>query len=506
MSAAFAVPRGLASGGPSEAVYGGDLRRRPGGRRQLWQPGCLEYRSALSKLRPAEGGASASSPRRGLHGRHVLPTASPERERSSAGADAAAFGLAAAVTMALTRCLPRRRKSRFGRLLPARAVPASLARMQGDGLQSGAGRGGSLRFARSLLSRLRSSSSGEVSGTGAEGSSSSSPFGLSPILVSALLVAIYIGCDISVYIVQDNASHGYVKQTLLFASSWVSVMLGTTLSYCRDGMRGVRKCFHVPNAVRLFPVAASFSISLLGLLLAFRYFDGAFIKLIGQMKLPLTALLSSLVLARRYSSLQWQVILLITLACTSFTALKLNGVGTYAEGALLIGFPCILMWIVFNVTATLLAEKILKAKSEFNFLELMVQLRLGELMTTAIMLSIYPSFRWIEFFKGWDITTLCVLCTFIGDAWLSALMVKRLSAVTKNVSKCVTLSVLYLYALYTGRQQYALAQALGAIMIVQTTVLFAGASDLQAKADSLQREVEANAASEDTAGDVPAAP
>merc|ERR1712232_598975 len=138
---------------------------------------------------------------------------------------------------------------------------------------------------------------------------------------------------------------------------------------------------------------------------------------------------------------------------------------------------------------TLLAEKVLKANTDFSFLELMVHMRLGEIFTTTVMLTLHSSFRWVEFFKSWDASTICVLLTFIGDAWLSGLMVKRLSAVTKNVCKCCTLSVLYVYALYTGRQVCSLTQALGAVLIIQSTILFGAATNAKNEVDSLEKQL-----------------
>jgi len=229
-------------------------------------------------------------------------------------------------------------------------------------------------------------------------------------------------------------------------------------------------------------VSACFSASSLGLLLAFPHFDGAFIKLLGQVKLPLTALLSAAVLGKRYSLVQWQTILIMGVACTSFTALRLGGNIELGLGVPVVGLAAVLGWVVFNVLATLFAERAFKKASGLPFATIMTNMRIGELIALTFMLLVSePNFRLHDFFIGWDRSTCAVLVTFLGDAWLSALMVQQLSSVTKNVSKCCTLVALYSISLAMGKKPFVLTQALGAFIIVQATALFASVSLAQTR-------------------------
>lgn len=297
-------------------------------------------------------------------------------------------------------------------------------------------------------------------------------------LENAALVAAYVAVDISVYVVAERASQGFVQQTLLFANAIISILIGSGISFHTAGMGGIRECFEPRRVARLLPVAVSFCLSMLGLLLSFQYFDGAFIKLLGQIKLPFTALLSSVLLARRFSLMQWQVICLICATCTSFTALKFEAGPTVASadagsrGSQAAGLLLILVWVVFNVVGSLLAEKAYK-KRDAPIVVVITNLRVGELLASTAMLACLPNFAPSRFFAGWDSSTLAVLIMLVLDNWLSALVVQRLSTVAKSIAKCVTLVVLYVTALITGRQPLDVAQGLGALMIVQTTVLFA---------------------------------
>jgi len=295
--------------------------------------------------------------------------------------------------------------------------------------------------------------------------------------LSLLLVVIYVCTDVSVYLVGDRASQGYTKETVIICSASTSLIIGSVIEYCKRGMRGLQQCFDARNVLRLLPVSACFAASSLGLLLAFPHFDGAFIKLLGQAKLPLTALLSAAVLSRRYSLVQWQIILLIGVACTTFTALKLGSRIQLGGEVSLVGFAAVFAWVFFNVLATLFAERAFKKTEGLPFTTVMTNLRIGEIFAMWMMLLWnVPDFRVGNFFRGWDASTLAVLATFLGDAWLSALMVKNLSSVSKTVAKSCTLVVLYSLSLATGKQTFVLPQALAALIIFQATTLFASAS------------------------------
>eukprot|EP00401_Gymnodinium_catenatum_P042600 CAMPEP_0117571856 /NCGR_PEP_ID=MMETSP0784-20121206/59999_1 /TAXON_ID=39447 /ORGANISM="" /LENGTH=423 /DNA_ID=CAMNT_0005370093 /DNA_START=172 /DNA_END=1444 /DNA_ORIENTATION=- len=290
-------------------------------------------------------------------------------------------------------------------------------------------------------------------------------------LATVFLVALYILCDVALYIIGERASQGYLKQTVLCSAAVWSGLLGMAASFFGWGRKGLVECLDPRGVLMLLPVSASFCVATLGLLLAFRYFDGAFIKLLGQMKLPLSALLSWALLSRKYSPVQWLVIIAISASCASFTWLRM---GCFSVDSVPIaGLFCVLVWILCNISASLFSERALKTRVSQPFPVVMTNIALGQLFTTFAMLLVTSGFEASHFFHGWDWTTLAVLATMVGDEWLSALMVKRLSTVSKVVTKCASLVVIYAIGVAKGTQPLALSQALAAMMIVQTTALFA---------------------------------
>jgi len=288
---------------------------------------------------------------------------------------------------------------------------------------------------------------------------------------SALIVVAYILCDVSIYLAGERASKGFTKQTLVFVSALTSVIIGTSVSALQHGWKGVEDCWRVRNVVRILPASACLCIAMLSLLLAFPYFDSGFIKIIGQTKLPLTAILSAVVLGKTYSRVQWQIILLICVACTSLTSLKIDS--HVAIGAVpFFGLLCVLAWVGFNVFGSLLAERAFKKQTDQPFATVLTNLRIGELVVVTVMLFLLPNFRMRDFFKGWNSSTLVVLAALLGETWFAGLMVKQLSSVTKIITKSCTLVLLYGFGLASGRQPFVLVQALGATMIIQSSVLF----------------------------------
>mmetsp|Transcript_38676 Transcript_38676/g.70420 ORF Transcript_38676/g.70420 Transcript_38676/m.70420 type:complete len:452 (-) Transcript_38676:117-1472(-) len=285
------------------------------------------------------------------------------------------------------------------------------------------------------------------------------------------LMLVYLVNDASMYIVGDLATHEYTKQTVLLSSAIFSLSAGYFSTWYRRGWGALRDCLNPIGIIRLLPVSICFFLSNLAQLSAFRYFDGTFIKLFGQTKLPLTALLSYMLLHRRYTLQQWLTMTMLTVACITFTVMKIGGVSTGRVDVL--GLAFVLMWVVLNVIGTLQAERAFKVKPEIPFTTIMMRLHAGKLLASGTMLFLVPNFRIENFFAGWDRTTFCVLFTLLFDAWLSGAMVKTLSSVTKSVVKCASLVLLYIVGLSTGRQGFNTPQMLTGVTIVLQTLLFA---------------------------------
>jgi len=299
-------------------------------------------------------------------------------------------------------------------------------------------------------------------------------------LKNALLLLGYIFADSSIYFAGDFAHLGDTPENsaaLLLMKSLLSAVVGVAASLAQQPNRPalvvLNECCGFRNVLRMLHVSACFFVSGACLLQAFSSFDGAFIKLISQAKLPLTALLAVVLLGQKYTAAQWQVICLVCVACILFTALKIGTVSArgagHAAGLLLVAVS-----ISGNVLGNLFAELAFKRRGALPFSAVMTNIRLGEMLSAAAMLF------WLvgptgarNIFAQWNWTIAAVLAAMLADTWLSGLVVVRMSSLVKGMAKCGSLVVVYMLALMAGKQSFALPQVLSAVVIVQLTALFA---------------------------------
>merc|ERR1719295_2111954 len=144
------------------------------------------------------------------------------------------------------------------------------------------------------------------------------------------------------------------------------------------------------------------------------------------------------------------------------------------SGASFAELTSVMSWVFLNVLGTLFGERAFKAVGALPFVTVMTNLRIGEVLTLMCTLTFWESsFRWGQFFHGWDRWTIALVVVFFGDTWLSGLVVRSLSSVTKGIAKCGTLVSLYALKLFTGGLSFVLPQFLGAAMVVQSSAMFA---------------------------------
>ncbi|CAL1157211.1 unnamed protein product [Cladocopium goreaui] len=288
------------------------------------------------------------------------------------------------------------------------------------------------------------------------------------------LVTTYVLCDVLVYFRGEMASTGYHKATVPICTSTVSVAIGAVWAWWSLGWRGLRECFAPKNVFNFWVVGASlcFSLSSIALLKAFVHLDAAFIKLVGQVKLPLAALVSTFLLRTRYSLSEWFSLLILFLACGAFKAMTIGGGDAH-------GFGPVCVLVMCNVFAALFAERAFKKSPDrLPFVVIMTNMRIGEILfALGFLFCEHGSHGFENFFINWDSSTMWVFGTHILDLWMTAFMVKELSSVSKYVSKCLTMVVLFAIALQrghlAGRHRPTIAETMVALIVILTTLQFA---------------------------------
>eukprot|EP00421_Protoceratium_reticulatum_P003594 CAMPEP_0168357176 /NCGR_PEP_ID=MMETSP0228-20121227/450_1 /TAXON_ID=133427 /ORGANISM="Protoceratium reticulatum, Strain CCCM 535 (=CCMP 1889)" /LENGTH=290 /DNA_ID=CAMNT_0008369683 /DNA_START=65 /DNA_END=937 /DNA_ORIENTATION=- len=276
--------------------------------------------------------------------------------------------------------------------------------------------------------------------------------------------------------------------------------MGACISWWRDGRTGLLMATSPRNWARLLPVSGLFCFGTWLTLSAVTYLAPVFVKVLFQLKLPVTVLLSSLLLKRRYSILQVQALMNVFLAVTAFTALRVGCVSSFAPrecgGLALVslGLLCVAGAVACNVLASLLAERALKNEGGAASAPVHVtvaNLKAGEALVAFALMSLVPGAPLplstllrspSSAFTGFGTAAWLLSASLIADGWMSALVVKELSSVVKALSKCLSLIVLYLISLgILQTEVFSLPQFILAVLVASGTQQFTYASLLKKK-------------------------
>eukprot|EP00929_Paragymnodinium_shiwhaense_P010076 TRINITY_DN114562_c0_g1_i1.p1 TRINITY_DN114562_c0_g1~~TRINITY_DN114562_c0_g1_i1.p1 ORF type:complete len:471 (-),score=60.52 TRINITY_DN114562_c0_g1_i1:49-1461(-) len=324
----------------------------------------------------------------------------------------------------------------------------------------------------------------------------------------AILVAAYIAGDLMTFVAVGHATVGYNSEAALASAAFVSLSIGLGLSIYFDGLReGIVQVFVVRSWLPLVPVSGCFAVSTWCQLQAVALLSPMLVKVLWQLKLPCTVLLSALVLGRRYSCMQLQTLLTIFLAVTLLTFVKVENMAnnhpqTDGTGysAVTLGCAASILAICLNVLASILAEKALVDRAKTTpFVQTVAHLKIGEFMVACVLMVVtaksrgYPSSMLQLFFEftRFDLSVWCVIIALVMDSWTTALLVKRLSSVAKAVAKCTSLVILYGFSILLKSEQLCVKQLLLALLVAQATLAFTCASQSQAAKERNEEEEQA---------------
>jgi len=253
-----------------------------------------------------------------------------------------------------------------------------------------------------------------------------------------------------------------------------------------DGGLGVRKCLDLRRALKLMPIAGAFCAAQIFALQALRAFDAGSLKIIAQANLPTTALLSWLVLGRRYSVKQWLAIALLLVATVAFLEVRMlffepvrrtqADEGPNRTPDKVIGMLYFLSGIALSCFASIFAEMFLKNRYDVPFYIQKTNLMFGELVAACLMVHFNSRSggeicSW-EQVREWG--QLPVVLIWFVHGWIAGLLVKRCSALVKNVSHILSALVTYfLPSLLVSGVKHFWPVTLSALLVLVSVLLFA---------------------------------
>jgi len=249
------------------------------------------------------------------------------------------------------------------------------------------------------------------------------------------------------------ARNGHMCAPLAICSkNGLSIGCGMMLATILDGSQGVWKCLDIRRAVRVLPIAWSFAAAQIFSLQALRAFDAGSLKIISQVNLPITALLSWLVLDRRLSAQQWLATILLFILSVAFLQVRMLFFEPFhqADKKLLertpdkvIGMFYCLAGITLSCCASILAERFLKVRCEVPFYIQKTNLMLGELVASIFMVKLNPERDTCTWEQVWDWRQAPIILLWVTHGWIAGLLVKQCSALVKNISHILSALVIY---------------------------------------------------------------
>lgn len=282
-----------------------------------------------------------------------------------------------------------------------------------------------------------------------------------------------------------DAKHGnrYVRQSLLVFEAALAIGFGLGMQWATSGLAGIRLCFNWSKFLEFLPNCICFSVGISLKMRALRYYNAGTIKIFGQLRMPMLAILSTLWLQHHYSFAKWQAIGILTVSCFAYMHLKEQGRGhnqlrCSRELCLLLG------WVLLNSCGGVLAERAYKT-GDLPFFAKFVSEDFSYFLIHAILLIVMAIFDPSEnfcdreqrpggFFDGWDRRTLALALMLLLDATVGNLLLQEFSALTKCITKAFCVAMVYFVSLTYSRDAVSASSALPwlALLVIQASLMY----------------------------------
>jgi len=278
-------------------------------------------------------------------------------------------------------------------------------------------------------------------------------------------------------------SKQYARMTLLVCESLVSIVFGSLVALRLGGPAVLYQCADPEIWLQFFRVAFFFGLGISLKMMAVNHFQAGTIKVIGQLRIPMLALLSWMILSHTYSLMQWQVIALLTTSAYIFVQLKGQVREQEGKSWKWRGLGQLLAWVVLNSVGAVYAERTYKSGDVPFYVKKLVQ-DVGHLIVAGVMLLIVARCDKREnifnakhrpggFFDSWDYKTWVAVFFLFLDAWVSNRLLKDFSAFTRCILKVVSVALTYFVSMTYAkdRRKYPSLTA-AAVLIMQSSLLW----------------------------------
>eukprot|EP00929_Paragymnodinium_shiwhaense_P076280 TRINITY_DN39189_c0_g1_i4.p1 TRINITY_DN39189_c0_g1~~TRINITY_DN39189_c0_g1_i4.p1 ORF type:complete len:999 (+),score=168.31 TRINITY_DN39189_c0_g1_i4:96-3092(+) len=288
--------------------------------------------------------------------------------------------------------------------------------------------------------------------------------------------------------------------SLLVVQNAVSLCIGLVVAYGLEGSHATSKIFDWHPVWRFLGIAFVFTGSTLMINLSYVYGASAgAVATLGNIYLPLAAVLSFFVMKRLYGKLEWLSLCILTLSMMTFVLLRERAkANSLLEGAFnRHAFGFIFAASAMSAFGSIFAERIYKDRSfglwrahrglrHDRFWIHKIHLDFGSLLATVALWCV-PSEWYGQIFKGlennqnvwfgdWDWHQGLLISVLVVHSWLAGIITKRFSTVLKSIVQTVSflLVVLILDPILSGYHFMggALPESMLAIIIALSAMIF----------------------------------
>jgi len=259
---------------------------------------------------------------------------------------------------------------------------------------------------------------------------------------------------------KDGPTFQYIESTVILAEAGLS---------CSIGMVGSRKLVRPWDVVRYSPVGILRAIEDTLSLVCLNYVDPTLYMALAQSRLVLTGLATRFLLRKSLNRVQWQGMSVITLGLVGFSlSYEVPG------DSKIWGILLVMVAVVCKVAASVYVDWILHKDHDVSVIYQSATISFSTVFPGCIYIAIFDRTRMSAGpFSGWNGWVCALVVVILAKNWLSNIIVKKFSAVTKYVIYAAAVAGTYALQLISYGQSPKVLPVLLIAIIIQGCLSFA---------------------------------
>lgn len=242
-----------------------------------------------------------------------------------------------------------------------------------------------------------------------------------------------------------DGAYPFSSNSVVVSVTFFEILLGVSIACSSRGLfRGVAETLNPWELKKWFCLGLSQAVSDMLELYANKYLDASTYQVMLQSKLLVTALLIATVTNRgaTQSSLEWLLLVALSLGLTTYSILS-NGSGTFSG----LGSALAIFKVILSCTNAVFTERILKQSEGTPLVHQIVHMKVFWCLWSVVCMAVLegPSvYAPTNFFRGWGISVILVMFTYVVKNWSGSFLLKTLDSLLKNIAEAFAMLVLYL--------------------------------------------------------------